>query len=257
MLSFVSFNCYSQEIVPASNIISTNVDVSELDFYKFNTKNFEVLSTSESLSESISKKVEEIKEWVELRWQLQSVDLSKPCMIICLSPEMMEKVFSGTEYEAQEVVSQRNEGEVDVFAIWISSDKINQVLSEKITQVVLMNLKNQKLLNYPDWYIIGSSYMNANVSNIREGFKSLKPANVADILDGKIKDKNTLAAFCFFLRKGGVVKSFDFIVNKNPQEYGYESMEQFNQSFNHFLNDLAQSASNPECSDYYFTWFSR
>lgn len=172
-------------------------DPKDLQWNRYVTKNFEILSLDDAQGKYLSGNVEYIKTWVLWRWGVKDVEFKKPCKLICVPSTPLNARLFGKNVP---VVKSDENGTI----IWMISEqpKWHSALAGLITEAAVTNLESVSGKKLPLWCRRGMSVLNGRVSDIK------MPAKVDTkwLMDGKPTEAQKAtydaqaAAFCLWVR---------------------------------------------------------
>lgn len=206
----------------------SQVQPKELQWNRYVTANFEILSLDDSQGKYLYNNIEFIKTWVLWRWGMKDIELSSKCKIICVpSVDLYEKLFNkqSSSWSAEQE-----------YVIWMITDgkKWNTKLPVYLTEIVLRNFEKKYNVEIPTWCHRGMSILNGRIDDVRLKVNTgvfasatLLTENYSKLSDNQKNNYDAESAlFCLWIKK----------------EYG-------NKIFLKYIND---SSSNPE---YYLQYF--
>lgn len=256
-------------VVSATSISAQTVpdEFKGLNFHKYTTDNFEILSIDDKQGTILHKNVEKIKNWIFDRWNISNVDFSRRCMIICTpTDEMFKKFFRKMDIDPRY--------DKETSAIWISLDEktkgnwLKTVVAEKMTFICLHEWSKKYDIKIDPWVFYGMSVMNTPPENIRKiilskelvskngsytneamDVDSLLQIKFDDIKYKTLEERNVVKAQCaamilLFKRElSGKDKFEKFIAAKSIEEgvkvYGFKNVSHLNSVYKNYLYNLS------------------
>lgn len=233
-----------------------------LQWNRYVTANFEILSLDDAQGRYLSQNIENIKTWILWRWGIKDTDFSAKCKIMCVpTQDLYEKLFN----------KKKSAWKVDKtgFNIWLITDgvKWNTKLPEQLTEVVLSNFESIYKMKFPIWSRRGMSVLNGRIEDIKSllpfvsGFSAVTFFSTTQESYQKMSDDQKFtfdaqaAYFCLWIRKEINGKIFlDFI---NGSLFGQERSLSILQLTSYADCDLKFKGyleKFPGNSDQYFTW---
>ncbi len=234
----------------------------ELQWNRYTTTNFEILSLDDAQGRYLSDNIEHIKTWVLWRWGMKDNNFPSKCKVICVpAADLYEKLFN-KKTSAWKV-------DKDGYTVWIMTDgqKWNTRLPVQLTEVVIANMEAAYGTKMPVWVHRGMSVLNGRIEDIRaalpaaSGFSSSSLLSMTHDAYSKLSDPQKAgfdaqaAFFCLWVRQEYNGKVFlDFLGGSviNPEQslqyFGLTSFAECDARVRAYLDKL------PSGSDYYFTW---
>ena len=242
-------------------------DLKDLQWYRYTTKNFEILSIDREQGVWLSEYLEKLKTWTQKRWGLTDIPYGKQCMVICVpQQEIFSKWFRQRDIVPAEVETKNVDGSPrQVYVIWISGDTgfLTNSLPEKFGLVNLINYESTfSGVKLPQWMHTGMSALNNDVKSVRTLLGSLDQNKTYDIRS--IDNKGQAAAVCLFLKKqhDGSARFVKFmeVCSKSSLEqairvYGWTGYNDFNRSLNAYVRALVYDIRVGKTPDMGITWF--
>lgn len=237
----------------------------ELQWNRYVTKNFEILSLDDAQGKYLSDNIEFMKTWILWRWGVKDIDLQAPCKIICVpSADLYKKLFNrNTPTWRADLVNNKVEA-----VIWLITDqpKWNTAIPNQLTEVVLANFEvmHGKL---PIWCHRGMAVVNGRLSDIRVSVTFASKIDTKVLLEmtpeayGRLSDSQKAvfdshaATFCLWARQEHGAKTFlDYLTGSltNPEHYlqyfGVTTYAACDAKVQAYQQKLLTG------SDYYLTW---
>lgn len=257
-----NFKKANDQIEDIRKLVAGKEEPKELQWNRYVSKNFEILSLDDPQGKYLKDNVEFIKTWILWRWGIQDIDLVVKCKLICVpSQELYEKLFNRKNSDWRV--------DKDGYNVWLITDgqKWNTKLPVYLTEVILNNLEIQNKTKLPVWTHRGISLLNGRIEDIRNvipsasGFSSNYILNMTPDAYAKLTDEKKVvfdaqaAVFCLWARKEFNGKVFlDFMSGStiNPeyclQYFGLNTFAECDIKVKTYLDKL------PSGADYYFTW---
>jgi hypothetical protein len=249
-----------------------------LHWYRFVTKNFEILSIDRTQGVWQAQYVEPLKSWTQKRWGLANIPYDKKCLIICVpQQQLFEKWFRQKQIEPLPTQTKDIDGTArQVYAVWIAADPgfLTTKLPEQVGLVNLMNYENAFTVHLPKWMHVGMAALNNDPQAIRSMIGALDPNKSYDAKlvfeDANAKAltpadyRAQAAAACLLLRKQheGATQFVKYLEanNKSNSEqalavYGWHGYGDFNRHFSAYVRNLAYDIRANRTPDMGLTWF--
>jgi hypothetical protein len=238
----------------------------ELQWNRYVTKNFEILSLDDAQGKYLSDSIEHIKVWTLWRWGISDVDFQMKCKLICVpSVDLYEKLFNKKTSSWRAEIKN---GNLET-TVWIisSGEKWNTHIPTQLTECVLSNFELIHGRKIPIWAHRGISLLNGRFSDIRSQFPLVTKFDVKMLLEttpdiyNKFSEGQKSAfdaqatVFCLWVRQEFDGKVFlDFLGSSivNPewslQYFGLTTYVSCNEKLQIYLPKLANA------TDSYLTW---
>jgi hypothetical protein len=203
----------------------------ELQWNRYVTKNFEILSLDDAQGKYLNDNLEFMKTWILWRWGIKDADFQAPCKVVCVpSSELYEKLFNRkTSAWRADLVNGKTEG-----IVWIIADqqKWNVSIPNQLTEVVLANFEALYGRKMPVWCHRGMSVLNGRLTDVRASVIQATKIDTKNILETTFENYNKLnevqkatfdaqaATFCLWARQEHNWKVFlDFLAGSmiNPE----------------------------------------
>lgn len=274
LLVILTANVYANEVTLPDNVkvsVEEDEEIKSLVWNRYVNKNFTVLSIDDKQGYWLYKNIDQINDWCVSRWGLPKIDFSKECRIFCVPNKSLLKKLFGIENSRVEV--RKKDGEVDITVLWLvlEETELSQV-SPYLTRACFAELE-QEGLKLSWWFTRSAEMLSLPTKEIRDLLESsFEPSGCEAIFnttfeeyqklsteDKKLFDKKCLV-LCLMLRKElGEIKLHSFLVveNKNKIEkslnfvYGYSSIQEFENKFLLFSNDLVKAIRSQKVPDSY------
>lgn len=281
MLFFGSVTGLTQasDLVYPLNYAPSDPELKNLQWNRYTTQNFVILSIDDNQGKWLADNLEKIKTWCLTRWGFPDIKFSKECRIMCVpNRPLMKKLFNLTEsnYEVR-----RKDGKLEISVLWlILDDKPNKTLPNELTAVCLAEFEAQYNIKLGYYIHRGMSSLNLPPETIRQQIFSLgNEANKGeavfaadkiftlaeeDFLKLKTNEQQMFirqaAALCLMLRKEfgeAKMQGFFRLSVRNKQEdvlkllYGFRDYQHFDKSYQRYLRDLTNDIFNNKTPDSY------
>lgn len=244
------------------DLLKKEPDIKELQWNRYVTVNFEILSLDNNQGKYLSKNVENIKTWVLWRWGIKDVNFIKKCKIMCVpSKSLYNKLFSKNESVWRV--------DKDGYNIWLITEGVdwNIKLPFLMTEVVLANFEDTYKSKLPLWCYKGMSILNGPIKDIKSGLGFTNDISTSKILTMTLENYKSLndkekkvfdfqcSFFCLWIKQEYGIKVFlDFMsgtmVNKEQslRFLGLGTYAECDGKLKLYLSKLSNGAN------YYFTW---
>lgn len=250
---------------------------SDLQWHRYLTDNFEILSVDDGQGKYLHDNIEFIKVWITWRWGMKNFDfpvlnnskgesVKVRCKLICVqNAELYEKLFN-RKTPAWRVEIKNG---VPEYTLWIiaEGEKWNAKIPLFLTEVVLKNFEASTGSRLPLWCGKGMSILNSRLADIRTSIPFAVNFDSKNLLNMTLEDYNKLtesqkssfdaqaAVFCLWAKQEYNGKIFlDFLAGSisNPEYYlqyfGVKTYAECDAKVKAFISRL------PVGSDNNFTW---
>jgi len=271
----IQTDSYAPDIVyPFNTAAPQKAEIKNLEWNRYTTKNFVILSINNSHGKWISENIENIKSWCLTRWGFDDLDFSRECRIFFVpNKDLMQKLFN--------LDRSKIEFRKDLNVMWVLlDDKPERTVAPFISQVCLKEFEYKNSVKLSIWFKRGSSYLNGTLSDIRQNILSLSDMlkNEETVFSSQklfsmseddlskegyqnreIFDRQSLA-LCLMLRKEfGEAKLQGFLrmANKNDSKsvlkfiYDFDSFDGFDKQYVRFMKDLTSDILNNKTPNSY------
>jgi hypothetical protein len=264
----------SDIIYPFNTALPQKSEIKNLEWNRYTTKNFVILSINNSHGKWAGENIENVKSWCLTRWGFDDVDFSRECRIFFVpNKELMQKLFN--------LDRSKIEFRKDLNVIWVLlDDKPERIVAPLISQVCFREFEQKNSVKISLWFKRGSSYLNGTISDVRENilslsdmlksgetvFSSQKLFNMSEenlskegYQNRQVFDRQSLA-LCLMLRKEfGEAKLQGFLrmSNKNDSNnvlkfiYGFDDFDVFEKQYIRFMKDLTSDILNNKTPNSY------
>lgn len=263
--------------IPQDKIGASQPEKSEMQWNRYVTDNFEILSVDDGQGKYLYDNIEFIKVWITWRWGMKNFDfpvlnngkgesVKVRCKLICVhNAGIYEKLFN-RKTPAWRIETKNG---IPEYTVWLISEgeKWNTKMPAVLTEVVLNNFEANTGIKFPVWCNKGMSLVNSRLMDIRASvpfatdFDSKTLLNMTQEGYNKLTDAQKAgfdaqaAMFCLWARQEYNGKVFlDFLSGStiNPeyclQYFGVKTYAECDLKVKAYLSKL------PGGSDYYFTW---
>jgi hypothetical protein len=271
----IQTDLYAPDIVyPFNTAAPQKSEIKNLEWNRYTTKNFVILSINNSHGKWVSENIENIKSWCLTRWGFEDLDFSRECRIFFVpNKDLMQKLFN--------LDRSKIEFRKDLSVMWVLlDDKPERTVAPFISQVCLKEFEYKNSVKLSVWFKRGSSYLNGTLSDIRQNvlslsdmlkneetvFSSQKLFSMSEddlskegYQNRQIFDRQSLA-LCLMLRKEfGEAKLQGFLrmANKNEPKsvlkfiYDFDSFDGFDKQYVRFMKDLTSDILNNKTPNSY------
>lgn len=163
---------------------TTDPDLKDLTWNRWETPNFVVLSLDARQGQYLVSNVEKIKTWTFTRWGLPDISFPKRshkkdttlepgCMLVCVPDKAhLKKLFKLDQSQA-EVRSES--GKIKRSVCWISlENKPSEVVPTAITVLCLKEFEEKYKVKFGPWMYRGMAFLNGTLSQIRGHLNPLR-----------------------------------------------------------------------------------
>lgn len=276
LLFYTSF-LYSQDPsapIIAESVVAEDLELKNLQWNRYVTKNFTILSIDNEKGKILSESIEEIKTSSLTRWGFPDAKFSKECRIFCVpNYSLLKKLFN--------LVGSKVQFRKELSVIWVVlDDNYEKSLSPSITQVSINEYEAAYNTSLPFWFKRGAINLNASTDEVRKNlkffneiakkeqfthsadqiFSSIEEEYNKQSIDNKRTFDNQAVCLCLMLRKEfgeAKLQGFLRLQNKNKPEkvfnlvYGFSSFSQFDKKYVSYMKDLCGDISDEKTPDFY------
>jgi hypothetical protein len=241
----------------------TDPEIKGLQWNRYETSNFEILSIDKNQGDYLVANIEQIKSWLYMRWGLQDINFTPKCRVVCVpSKALFIKLFGKSDscYRIDDKQA----------IIWLSLEDLRwktSVVPKLLTEVCLQKLEKQTGQKFGIWVHSGMSVLNSDVPQIRQNIGNINLVYTKDLkvfwskeillMTQDILNKQDsaakawfepeCAAFCLMLIKEfGSLKFNQFLVASqiNPESalqtvYGFKGFDDFDSSFKRYMYNIS------------------
>lgn len=225
LVGFQSDDRASQQIDNLINFIQKRD--APVQWNRYETKNFEILSIDDAQGKFLLDHIEYIKTWIFWRWGIQDVEMIKRCKIM-LVPE--KELFTRLFNKDKSLNNLEN--------IWICTAEkrwFTNSLPKSLTEVMLNLFEIKYNLSVGVWAHRGMSLLNGNINEIKiissnkissKKVFSLKKEEYKNLSESeKISFDSQAALICLFIcKEQGVDKFLDYL-SSNRYADDYSSLD--------------------------------
>jgi hypothetical protein len=145
----------------------------QLQWNRYETKNFEILSLDDAQGRYLYDNIEFIKTWILWRWGMKDVDLPDggKCKVVAVpNKELYSQLFNRSSPTWR---TESKNGKT-YGTIWLITDEVkwNTAIPTQLTEVVLANFEDNYKVKFPVWCRRGMTVLNSRFSDIRSTFTS-------------------------------------------------------------------------------------
>lgn len=280
MVGGVQATAQPELVYPTGWAVPTDPELKNLQWNRYTTPNFTILSIDDSQGKWLAANLEKIKTWCVTRWGFPDFKFSKECRVMCVpNKNLMKKLFNLTESRCE--VRRNKDGGVDMTVMWlILDDKPAKTVPIQLSQVAFAEFENTHNVKF-GWYARrGMSILNGTPQDIRQHlavlgntvnrdspvFVSEKMFTMTEEDYAKAKQEDQMVfdsqavALCLMLRKEfGEAKMQGFMrlsSRNNPQSvlqaiYGFRSYQHFDASYARYMRDLTNDIARGKTPDLY------
>lgn len=268
---FLSTNLFGQTYdVLLPKTVKMSVDEDEyknLQWNRYTTKNFTVISIDNREGEWLSANLDRIKEDCTKKWGIINSTLSSECRIMVVNNKnLFKKFFNLSE---PKVEFRKKDDKTDIIGVWLcieNNDRkdLNKVISQICFQDMLDKKKSSKkfleqgiaiLSQNTDQIMETLKDVSSDISFLNKSEEDYKKLSEED----KKKFEISSAAFCLMLKKEfGENKFLRLMFSKGDHLnqiidiYQYKDKEEVQKVFNRFCSDLKNSIQKNSINNRYF-----
>ena len=258
---------------------SSPKEMDGLEWNRWTSKNFIVLSTNNNYANYLNAHLELVKSWCIGRWGLFDVDFTVPCKFICVDdPVLFEKMFKLKKTRVE--VRRDANGQIKETVIFlIANDKPSHCVPEPVTEVCLAEFAQQYETVLAWWTYRGISILNGSLDQIRKEVADLSPVikSNAELFfakglfettkkdydefsddDKKLFDECSMC-LCLLIRKELGQNALHSILKNNSEpsikRIGYKSFDDFDKTFKRYMMDLVKDVQSGKTPDSYLQIF--
>jgi hypothetical protein len=251
--------------------IKASKDTETLQWNRYETLNFTILSIDDSQGKWLSQNIETSKSWCLSRWGFPDFKFTKECRIFCVSDQKMLKKLFGLEQPKVEIRK-------NISVMWLVLE--HKSVSPYLSQVCFSEFESQNNAELGFWFKRGGSLLNsssieirqylANLSNVVKKNEPMYQSNrmfilteeeylAEDLKNQKIFDEQAVA-LCVMLRKEfgeAKLQGFLRISNRNDSQktlrtvYGFSGFQHFDKQYIRFMSDLTNDVIGQKTPDSY------
>lgn len=262
--------------VPGYGIQPSDPELRSLEWNRYTTDNFTILSIDDAQGRWLKENIEQIKKWSMARWGFPEVRFSKECRIFCVPNKSLMKKLFGIEHSKIEI--RKKDGRFEMTALWLLlDDKPSRTVSPSLTMACLSDFENTHNVTIGWWFKRGASQLNGTPQDIRTQIAYLGETLKSPLSSEKmftmteedylketpenrqIFDRQA-AALCLLLRKEfgeAKLQGFLRISSRNGSQevlrliYGFNGFADFDNSYFRFMRDLNREVLGNKTPDSY------
>jgi hypothetical protein len=250
--------------------ITSNVDIKNLQWNRYTTDNFTILSINNKQGKWLYNNVGQIKKWCLSRWGISNYNLKQECRIMVVpSKDLLKRFFNLDE---NHVEFREKDGKPEIVAVWLclEEDKKEQIIDDIpriISSILIRDIMISKNLN-KKFIEVGFSLLNQSMDKIKNTIDETDEFNLDFLkitdeeynkLNQSLKEsynKNSLI-FCLMLKKE--FGEFNFLKLMFLKESNIKSIEkiyffnneQLENSTDRFFNDIKNAIKNKKIDNRY------
>lgn len=255
---------FPSEVRQETTITVADKDIQGKQWNRWTSGRFVVCSLNDAQAKFLHDNLDKIKEWELTRWGLADVPMSAECRLICVDDKQLYKKLFNIDQTKVEVRRDGN-GRINLIVIFfLLDDKPARTVPGPLTEAVLAEYEQAQGAKFGWWAHRGMALLNGQISDIREHLADLHQYTSNDqkmyfgrglltmtedqynkeTAENRRLFDNCAMTLCLLLRKEfGQDKLLQFLVAKDPEAalrriYGFESVDQFDASFKHYMIDL-------------------
>lgn len=268
------------EVRNEMNLSDVPKEIEGLEWNRWTSENFTVLSLNNVQAEYLHKHLEQIKTWILARWGFYDITFDTECKLICVDdPQLFEKLFKISDSRVE--IRRNPDGTIKEAVIFLLiNDSPSHTVPVPLTQVVMAQFQQKYDSNFGWWAHRGMSILNGSLTQIREELKELKPRLDNNqplyfsegILTMKREQYLSLSeenkrifdqcsfSFCLMIRKEFGQDAYHQFLKKYSETDGlaaikeilkFDSYDSFDRSFKRFMIDLTRDILSGETPDSY------
>lgn len=246
---------------------------------RYETKNFEILSTGKDQGVYLYQNVEYLRKWVLERWGVKSVDYANKCKIMIVTDkELYIKLFK------KDKVGYVNDGKTSAIWMYVEPKWHVDSLPQALTAIGLSEFERKYNVSFPLWLKEGMALLNTSLSNVKLNIGELSEAFSKDSACFWSKDllsmtpeklakyepkhrewfRQEAATMCLYLLKEHGPLNFSNMLtvvttkDADPltflKKIGFVDYEKFDMVFYKYMYSLSTDVLNKKTPDSYLTW---
>lgn len=254
-------------------------EIEGLQWNRWTSKNFVVLSTTDAYAEYLNQHLELVKTWILARWGFFDIDFSVPCKVICVDdPTLFARLFKIKETKVE--VRKDSQGKIKETIIFLlANDTPSRALPAPLTEVIVAEFGEKYDSKFGWWTYRGMAILNGSVGQIRRSIASinshietndylyfsqgLMETTQEEYMKLSKDDQNlydsSAALLCLMIRKEfGQDKFHQFLkesVSSPAQAFkkvlGFKSFDDFDKRFKKYMSDLSRDVTENKTPDLY------
>jgi hypothetical protein len=250
-------------------------ELKNLEWNRFVTKNFTVMSIDLEKGKWLSENIDDIKTSLLTRWGFPDVKFEKECRVFCVPNHgLLKKLFN--------LSASKSQLRKDINVLWVVlDDKPEKNIYPQLVSVAISEYETAQKTTIPYWFKRGACFLSMSVSEVRQSLKDFNEiakkeqfTHSADQIftsteeeynkqnsdNKKIYDQQA-ACLCLMLRKEfgeAKLQGFLRLQSKNKPEivlglvYGFKSFSDFDKKYIEYMKDLCDDISDNKTPDFYF-----
>lgn len=279
ILAISLLGCSVVQAQGLSTIAPDDPELKDLQWNRWTTDNFTILSIDDSQGEWLAKNIEQIKTWGLTRWGFPDFTYAAECRVMCVpNKRLMKKLFN---IEKSTFEPRYKDGRLQMTILWLLLDDVpRNILPQYISEANFYQFAEAHNTQLGMFASRGMALMNSSDSDVRLKLASLKdslhqddPIYLSKVLMTMTRDeykKESLQnkklydaevmALCLMLRKEfgeAKLQGFLRIASRNGSEqalktvYGFSGYEHFDSSFQRYMKDLSSDILQSKTPDSY------
>lgn len=266
-----SLSLGAEPLIPDENVsITSNTDIKNLQWNRYTTDNFTILSINNKQGKWLYNNIDQIKNWCLSRWGISNYNLKQECRIMVVpNKDLLKRFFNLDE---NHVEFREKDGKTEIVAVWLclEEDKKEQILDDIpriISSILIRDIMISKNLN-KKFIEVGFSLLNQSTDKIKNTIDETENFNLDFLkitdeeynkLNQNLKEiynKNSLI-FCLMLKKE--FGEFNFLKLMFSKENNIKSIEkiylfnneQLKSSTDRFFDDIKNAIKNKKIDNRY------
>ena len=259
-----------------SEVKNNDPELKNLQWNRYATKNFTILSIDDDKGKKLSENIEFIKDKCLTRWGFPDVKFSKECRIFCVpNYDLLRKLFNLTASKTQL--------RKDLNVIWlVLDDDLLKSVEPYVTLVAFNEYEIEENTTLPLWFKRGAFVLNNDTEVVRQNLKSFYDSarkesfshnaeqmfsftdeeyNKQNVEGKRIFDMQAAYLALLLRKEFGEVKLQGFLrlQSKNKVDsvlqvvYGFKNYDQFDKNYVQFMKDLGARLNDSKVPDSYLT----
>lgn len=163
------------EVKNEIDLSSIPKDIEGLEWNRWTSENFTVLSLNNIQAQYLYRHLEQIKTWILARWGFYDITFDADCKLICVDdPQLFEKLFKISNSRVE--IRRNPDGSIKETVIFLLiNDSPSHTVPVPLTQAVMAEFQQKYDANFGWWAHQGMSILNGSLTQIRAELKELKP----------------------------------------------------------------------------------
>lgn len=264
---------------PAVAVEVVDPDLKNMQWNRYTTENFTILSIDDIQGKWLAANIEGIKSWCITRWGFPDFKFTKECRVMCIpNRDVMKKLFNLTESRCE---IRRKDGQIEMTVLWlILDDKPSRSIPVQLTAVCMAEFESRHNVRMPWFAQRGTALLNSTLPEVRAHLAGLAsdltkgtPVFPCEVMFTMTQDdyvKQTAdsrrvfdhqsVALCLMLRKEfgeAKMQGFYRLSNKNKPEdvlklvYRFNGFQHFDSSYGRYMRDLSKDIISNRTPDSY------